>query len=240
MPVHEKASLSMRNRILAALPRQDYQNLLNHLEPVSVTRNQSLYESGEPIKYAYFLTSGVVSLLWTTAKGVTVEVAMVGSEGMVGIPIILGAETMPMSAVVQIAGKAMRMKATAIKEEFRRGSLFHDLLLRYTQALSVQVSLSVVCNRLHTLEERLCRWLLMIHDRAETNELMLTHEFIAGMLGVRRSGVTIAARLLQNMGLIRYTRGRITILNRQGLESVSCECYRIGREEFDCFLAFGQ
>jgi CRP-like cAMP-binding protein len=186
--------------------------------------------------YVYFPTTSIVSLVYTMEDGATVEMGLAGSDGVVGIALFLGGDTTPNRAVVQIAGGALRMPAQVLQEEFKRGSSLQLLLLRYTRALITQISQTAVCNRLHSVEQRLCRWLLLTHDRVKVNELQLTQEFIANMLGVRREGVTHAACHLQAAGLIQYARGRITILDRKGLEATVCECYRVVKQEFGRLL----
>lgn len=201
--------------------------------PVSLALGDVLYEADEIIKFVYFPNRSVASFIWETGNSLSVEVGMVGSEGMVGIPIISGIKRLPYRTVVQGADGAMKMKASTLVAEFNRGGKLHDLLLQYTHGLFIQVARTAVCNRIHPIHERLCRWLLMIRDRMKSDDLNLTHEFIATMLGTRRSDVTIAAGVLQKAHLIRYSRGRIIILNLRGLEASACECYRISRQEFD-------
>ncbi len=215
----------IENRLLAALPGEEKGRLLPDLERVSLNVRGILYDLDDPIRYVYFPNSGVISILTVVDDGLTIEAGTVGREGVVGIPVFLGIDTSINRAVVQVAGEAMRMKAEAFKEAARRSGLFHDLLQLYTYALLTQISLSVACNRFHGVEKRLARWLLMMNDRAGVDEFQLTQEFIARMLGARRPHVTTAARNLQNVGLIRNGRGKIAILNRQGLERVSCDCY---------------
>ncbi|MBD1841814.1 Crp/Fnr family transcriptional regulator [Coleofasciculus sp. FACHB-64] len=226
----------IKNRLLAALPDEEYERLVPHLEPVSLPLNQVLYELGVPIEYVYFPQQGIVSLLSVLEDGSTVEAGMVGNDGMVGLPIILGGNKTSNRALVQVAGNGMRMKAEQLRSEFKRGGVLQSLLLRYTQALLTQVSQGVACNRLHTIEERLARWLLTVQDRVESDQFPLTQEFIAQMLGTRRSGVTVAAGTLSKAGTIRYSRGKITILNQGDLEAISCECYGIIKAEFGRLL----
>lgn len=226
----------IKNRLLAALPDEEYERLVPHLEPVSLPLNQVLYELGVPIEYVYFPQQGIVSLLSVLEDGSTVEAGLVGNDGMVGLPIILGGNKTSNRAFVQVAGNGMRMKAEQLRSEFKRGGVLQSLLLRYTQALLTQVSQGVACNRLHTIEERLARWLLTVQDRVESDQFPLTQEFIAQMLGTRRSGVTVAAGTLSKAGTIRYSRGKITILNQGDLEAISCECYGIIKAEFGRLL----
>jgi CRP-like cAMP-binding protein len=224
------------NRILAALPREEYERLLPNLERVNLKYDQILYEAGEAIRYAYFLDSAVVSMLSVTEEGSTLEVGLVGNEGILGVPIFLRAREMPYRAIVQASGTARRMKSEVLREEFDQCGPLHDLLLRYLHVLVIQLSQAGVCNRFHNVEQRLCRWLLMAHDRAKSGDLRFTQEFLSQMLGVQRDGISMAAGTLQKAGLIRYSRGHITILDRKGLEAATCECYRIVKEEFDRFF----
>jgi CRP-like cAMP-binding protein len=224
------------NRLLAALPDAEYQRLVPHLEYVPLPLKQVLYTMGESIEYVYFPHRAIVSLVSTPKEGSNVEVGLVGNEGMVGIPAALGDNIATTTAMVQREDSGMRMEASLLKTEFQQGGSLQNLLLWYTQALYAQTSLTAACNALHQLDEKLARWLLLVCDRVESNELQLTQEFISQMLGVRRAGVTEAANRLQTAGLIRYIRGRITILNRQGLEAASCSCYGIIKGEYDRLL----
>jgi CRP-like cAMP-binding protein len=236
MPISTKSQGSAENRLLAALPDEVFDRLLPHLQPVSFALGGVVYESSEQMEHLYFPTTCIVSLLYTMTDGATAEMGLVGNDGVVGIALFMGGNTVPNRAVVQVAGDAFRVHAPVIQEEFKLGGPCQMLLLRYTQALITQISQTAVCNRLHTVEQRLCRWLLLTHDRVESAELRLTQEFIANMLGGRRESVTKAARHLQAAGLIRYVRGHITILDRQGLEAASCECYQVVKTEFDRLL----
>src|SRR6267378_8407706 len=220
-----QAAETSGNRLLAALPPEPYERLAPHLEPVSFALGDVIYESSAHMDYVYFPTSSHISLLYTMLDGSTAEMGLVGNEGVVGISLFMGGETTPNRAMVQGGGGAFRMKAKAMLDEFKRGAEFQHLLLRYTQALITQISQTAVCNRLHSVEQRLCRWLLMTHDRTHSDELQMTQEFISHMLGVRREGVTHAAQNLQEKGLISYVRGHIMILDRAGLEAHACECY---------------
>jgi CRP-like cAMP-binding protein len=231
-----KSQGSVENRLLADLPDEVLDRLLPHLQPVSFALGDIVYESSEQMEHLYFPTTCIVSLLYTMNDGATAEMGLVGNDGVVGIALFMGGNTVPNRAVVQVAGDAFRVRAPVIQEEFKRGGPCQMLLLRYTQALITQISQTAVCNRLHTVEQRLCRWLLLTHDRVQSAELWLTQEFIANMLGGRRESVTKAARHLQAAGLIRYVRGHITILDRQGLEAASCECYQVVKTEFDRLL----
>ena len=233
------ASPQAVNRLLAALPLAEYERLIPHLAHVSLSLKQVLQEVGEPIEYVYFPQSAMVSALSTMADGSMVEVGLVGKEGVTGMPAALGDNIAATNAIAQAAGSGMRMKASVLKTEFGRGDVLQSLLLRYIQAQHAFVTQNAACNRLHQLDERLARWLLLVCDRVGSNELPMTHEFMSHMLGVRRAGVTEAANALQQAGLIRYTRGKITILNRQELEAASCECYEIINGEFARLLSTG-
>jgi len=225
-----------KNRLLAALPDEEYKRLQPHLELVHLSTRRTLSEAGDPIRHAYFLNSGMGSLLALTQAGATVEIAMVGNEGMLGIPVVLGAHKTAYRIMVQIPGDAMRIKADVIWAEFKRGGELQGLLLGYTHTLITQISQSAVCNRFHTVEKRLCRWLLIAHDRVEGDTFHLTQEIISFMMGTPRTAVTMAAGTLQDAGLIRYKRGKITIIDRHGLEDAACECYRVVAETLDHFL----
>jgi CRP-like cAMP-binding protein len=225
-----------RNHLLDALPADVLERVTPHLDDVSLSLGQVIYESGERLEHIYFPTTSIVSLLYTMENGTSAEIGVVGNEGVVGIALFMGGETTPNRAVVQSGGLSRRMRIGALKEEFRRGGPFQQLLLRYTQALITQMSQTAVCNRLHTVDQQLCRWLLLSHDRLDSNELTMTQELIANMLGVRREGVTVAAGRLQEAGLIRYHRGHITIVDRTGLEARACECYQVVRNEFERLL----
>ena len=222
-----------RNRILCGLPPQDRARLLAALQPAHFTLGDVLYESGARQEYIYFLTTCVVSSLYETEDGATAEMGLVGNDGVVGMPLFLGGETSPSKAVVVVAGSAFKMKVKTLRDEFAAGGALQWMLLRYTQAFITQVSQAAVCNRLHAVEQRLCRWLLMCRDRVQTDELQMTQEFISNVLGGRRETVTVAAGRLQDAGLIRYSRGHITILNRRAMEATVCECYSTVRSESD-------
>lgn len=233
MSLHPTPLDPRENRLLAALPEEEYQRLVPHLEYVSLSLGEVIYESGERMRHSCFPTTSVISLLYTTEDGATAEMGLVGNDGVVGIVIFMGGETTPNRAMVQVAGGAYKMKAELLRDEFARGGAFQQLLLRYTQALITQISHTAVCNRLHSIEQRLCRWLLLIHDRVRSDELNLTQEIISHTLGVRREGVTVAAGHLQDKGLISYSRGHIVIRDREGLTACVCECYRVVKEEYD-------
>jgi CRP-like cAMP-binding protein len=224
------------NRLLAMLPTEEYERLLPHLEHVSFALGEVIYESGGQQSYIYFPTTAIISLLYLMANGSSAEMGVAGNDGLVGIALFMGGDTVPNRAVVQSAGDALMMKTKVLQEEFARGGTFQRLLLRYTQALMTQMSQTAVCNRLHTVEQQLCRWLLLSRDRLNTDELVMTQELIANMLGVRREGVTHAAQRLQENGLISYVRGRITILDRHNLEATVCECYGVVKDEYDRLL----
>ena len=224
------------NRLLAALPPEDVTRLLPQLAPVTWALGDVLYEPDRLMAYLYFPTTAVVSLIYTMLDGTTAEMGLVGQEGVVGIALFMGGDTTPNRAIVQVAGEAFRLPAPALRAEFQRGGTVQLALLRYTQALITQISQTAVCNRLHAIEQRLCRWLLLTRDRVPTDQVQMTQEFLAHMLGVRREGVTVAAQHLQEAGLIRYTRGHITILDRPSLEATTCECYQVVRDEFTRLL----
>jgi CRP-like cAMP-binding protein len=221
------------NLLLAAIPDSVWQRWLPDLEPVQLSLGQVLYESGVTLPHIYFPTTSIVSLLYVMENGASAEIAVAGFEGLVGIALFMGGESTPSRAVVQSAGTAYRLGSKIAKEEFyRNGEVLH-LFLRYTQALITQMAQTAVCNRHHTLDQQLCRWLLLSLDRLPTPDLIMTQELISNMLGVRREGVTEAAMKLQNAGVIRYVRGHITVLDRGALESRTCECYSVVKKEYD-------
>ena len=225
-----------KNQLLAALPTAEWQHWLPQLESDDLPLGQVLYESGSTLSHVYFPTTAIVSLLYVMENGASAEIAMVGNEGIVGISLFMGGESTSSRAVVQSAGQGFRLKAQSVKEEFNRAGPVLHLLLRYTQALITQMAQTAVCNRHHTLDQQLCRWLLLSMDRLEGNELVMTQELMANMLGVRREGVTEGAIKLQQTGLIRYARGHITVLDREGLEARTCECYAVVKKEYDRLL----
>jgi len=228
-----------RNRLLAALPDAEWERVLPHLERVDMPLSKVLYESGDRLAHVYFPTTSIVSLLYVMENGSSAEIAVVGFEGIVGISLFMGGNSTPSRAVVQSAGSGFRLKANLLMEEFdRAGSVLH-LLLRYTQALITQMAQTAVCNRHHSLDQQLCRWLLLSLDRLQSNELVMTQELIANMLGVRREGVTEAAGRLHEAGLIRYQRGHISVLDRAGLEKRTCECYAVVKNEYERLLPAG-
>lgn len=224
------------NRLLAALPAADYALLVPHLELVEMPLGCVVHEVGGKQSHVYFPTTAIVALMYITENGASAEVALTGNDGLVGIALLMGGDTMANRAVVQSPGYAYRLPASAIKQEFQRGGQLQHLGLCYTQALLTQMSQTAVCNRHHTVEQQLCRWLLLNLDRLPTNQLQMTQELIASMLGVRREGVTAAAKRLQAAGMIKYCRGRITIIDRAGLEKRVCECYAVVRREYDRLL----
>jgi CRP-like cAMP-binding protein len=221
-----------KNRLLAALPETEFDRVLAHVDRVKLSLGQVLYESGDKLDYVYFPTTAIISLLYVMENGATAEIGIVGNDGILGIALFMGGDTTPNRAVVQSAGDALRMSARDLKAEFTLGGVFHNLLLRYTQALITQISQTAVCNRLHPIEQQLCRWLLLSHDRLDSDKLVMTHDLISNMLGVRREGVTVAAQKLAGQNLIRNDRGTITVLDRPGLESRVCECYKVVNDEY--------
>jgi CRP-like cAMP-binding protein len=220
-----------RNHLLAALPEPERARLFPQLERAEMPLGKVLYESGSQLSHVYFPTTCIVSLLYVMENGASAEIAVVGNEGLVGVALFMGGETTPSRAIVQSAGSAYRLPGANLKVEFQRAGQLQHLLLRYTQALLTQMAQTAVCNRHHSVDQQLCRWLLLSLDRLASNELKMTQELIANMLGVRREGVTKAAGDLQAAGLIRYRRGRITVLDRAGLERRVCECYAVVRKE---------
>ena len=224
------------NQLLAALKEPEWAAWAPHLELVDLQLGQVISEPGSKLTHVYFPTSCIVSLLYVTEEGDSAEIAVVGHEGIVGVSLFMGGETTPSRAIVQSSGKAFRLKGSVMMKEFSRAGPVMHLLLRYTQALITQMSQTAVCNRHHSVDQQLCRWLLLSLDRLSSNKLVMTQELIANMLGVRREGVTAAAGALQSAGLIRYSRGQITVLDRPGLEERACECYAVVKTEFDRLL----
>ncbi|MBI3917570.1 MAG: Crp/Fnr family transcriptional regulator [Betaproteobacteria bacterium] len=233
---HSPRQNPRQNRLLAALPAAEFERLLPQLELVPMPLGEALYESGSRLHHVYFPTSSIVSLLYVMEDGASAEIAVVGNDGILGIALFMGGETTPSRAVVQSAGYGYRLKAHLLKQEFSRAGPVLNLLLRYTQALITQMAQTAVCNRHHSVEQQLCRWLLLSLDRLQSNKLIMTQELIANMLGVRREGVTEAAGRLQHAGLIRYSRGRIEVLDRRALEAQACECYAVVKRESDRLL----
>jgi len=226
----------LENYLLAALPDAEWQRWLPQLERVEMPLGQVLYESGGALSHVYFPTTAIVSLLYVMESGASAEIAVVGNEGIVGISLFMGGDSTSSRAVVQSAGVGFRLKAQILKDEFNRAGAVLHLLLRYTQALITQMAQTAVCNRHHSLDQQLCRWLLLSLDRLQGNELVMTQELIANMLGVRREGVTEGALKLQQAGLIRYARGHISVLDRDGLQKRSCECYAVVKKEYERLL----
>ena len=223
------------NHLLASLPAAEWARWLPHLEWIDMPLGHVFYESGGVQSHVYFPTTAIVSLLYVMENGASAEIAVVGKEGIVGFSLFMGGESTPSRAVVQSAGQGYRVSSEVIKEQFKRAPVLH-LMLRYTQALITQMAQTAVCNRHHSLDQQLCRWLLLSLDRLDDNELVMTQELIANMLGVRREGVTEAALKLQQAGFIRYSRGRITVLDRPGLEARTCECYAVVKKEYERLL----
>jgi len=236
MPTTATREEALKNQLLAGVGEDELARLLPNLQPLSLILGQVLYESGEKMDYVYFPTTAIISLLYIMENGSTAEIGVVGKDGLVGIAIFMGGDTTPNRAVVQSAGKAFKMKAGMMKDEFTLGGRFHSRCLRYTQALITQISQTAVCNRLHSVDQQLCRWLLLSHDRLPSDRIIMTQGLIADMLGVRREGITHAAKRLQTSGYISYVRGDMTILNRKGLESGACECYQVVRAEYNRLL----
>ena len=226
-----------QNHLLAALPPAEFERLAQYLELVALPLGEVLYEPGGQLLHAYFPTSAIVSLHYVMETGASAETAGVGNEGMVGISLFMGGDTTPSSAVAKTAGNAYRLETSVLMQEFERAGLLQRLLLRYTQALITQMTQTAACNRHHSVAQQLCRWLLLTLDRLPSNELVITHELVASMLGVRREGVTEAAGKLQNSGFIRYRRGHITVLDRAGLETRGCECSAVVNREINRLLA---
>jgi CRP-like cAMP-binding protein len=228
---------SPRNRLLALLPAAEFEQLRPHLFPVDLIAGEEIYDAGRPADWIYFPTTAVVSFVHTTESGATTQVGLVGNEGVLGLALVLGARSLPDGAIVQIAGEALRARQDVVEEAFWRGGVFQHLLLRYLQALMTQISQTAACNQMHSVEQRLCRWLLLCLDRVQAEELAMTQEFLAGMLGDRRESVTLAAGNLQSLGLIQYARGHILVLDRAGLEARACECYQVVRSEIERLLS---
>ena len=229
-----------QNHLLAALPAEIFDRILPHLELVSMPLGEVLYESGGQLQYVYFPTTAIVSLHYLMESGASAEISGVGNEGVLGISLFMGGNTTPSLATVQTAGCGYRLKGRLMMEEFNLAGPMMRLMLRYTQALMTQITQTAVCNRHHSIEQQLCRWLLLTLDRLPSNELTITQELIAGMLGVRREGITEAAGKLQRAGLISYRRGHITVLDRSGLESHACECYNVVKKEFHRLLCYAE
>jgi CRP-like cAMP-binding protein len=236
MPNTKQTTEALKNHLLAMLPADEFAHIKKYLEPVSLSLGKVLYESGDRMTHVYFPTTAIISLLYIMEDGATAEIGIAGNNGLIGLALFMGGETTPNRAVVQSAGKAVRIKAQDLQKEFARGGIFQKILLSYTQSLITQISQTAVCNRLHSVEKQLCRWLLINHDLLQTDKLVMTHELIANMLGVRREGISLAARNLQKKGVITYVRGTITMLDRQALETAACECYQVVMDEYDRLL----
>jgi CRP-like cAMP-binding protein len=231
-----KAAEPHANRLLGLLPPRDYERLRPHLQRIALAYRQSLYRAHKPIEFVYFIETGVGSLVNTMANGEAAEVGTIGNEGAVGLPLVLGDDRAPTSVYVQVPGVGLRMKAALLQKELARSASMRAVMLRYAHAFFNQVAQSAACNHFHSLQQRCCRWLLMTHDRMHSDEFLLTQEFLAMMLGVQRTGVSVAAGALQRAGLIRYKRGNVTIVDRGGLKRRSCECYGVSKAEFDRLL----
>ncbi len=236
MPKLRHADNPQLNQLLGALPDAEFDRINANLESVTLKLGEVIYESGDKLEFVYFPTTAIISLLYIMENGSTAEIGMTGNDGVVGVALWMGGSTTPNRAVVQSAGNAYRLRSKALDAEFARGDLFQKVLLLYTQSLMTQISQTAVCNRLHTVEQHLCRWLLINHDLLAADTLVMTHDLIADMLGVRREGVSIAAGNLQRKGLIKYTRGTIKMLDRAKLEVAACECYQVVKTEYDRLL----
>jgi CRP-like cAMP-binding protein len=239
MPVITDTNDVVKNFLLAALPKNDFERVLTMLKPVFFKLGDVLYESGEKLEQVYFPTTAIVSLLYIMENGATAEIGVVGNDGVLGVSLFMGGETTTSRAIIQSAGNVYRMKAQDLKAEFALGGIFQKLLLRYTQALMTQISQTAVCNRLHSVEQQLCRWLLLSHDRLDSDTLVMTHDLISNMLGVRREGVTLASKKLQKRKLITNVRGTMVVIDRQGLETAVCECYKVVNDEYNRLLGRG-
>ena len=230
---------ALKNYLLTALPKDEFVRVKAKLESVSLKLGEVIYESGDKLDYIHFPTTAIISLLYIMENGATAEIGVIGNDGVCGYALFLGGDSMANRAIIQSAGNAFRMKAKDVKAEFALGGVFQQMLLRYTQALMTQISQTAVCNRLHSLEQQLCRWLLLSHDRLDSDKLVMTHDLISNMLGVRREGVTLAAQKLAKRKLITNVRGTITVIDRQGLEEAVCECYAVVNEEYNRLLGRG-
>jgi len=239
MSAAAKTNDALKNHLLAALTDNEFANIQSKLELVSFKLGEVLYESGDKLDGVYFPTTAITSLLYVMENGATAEIGVIGNDGVTGHALFLGGDSMPNRAIIQSAGEAHLMKAKDVKAEFALGAMFQKLLLRFTQALMTQISQTAVCNRLHTVEQQLCRWLLLSHDRLDSDKLVMTHDLISNMLGVRREGVTLAAQKLAKRKLIKNVRGTITVIDRQGLEDAVCECYKVVNTEYNRLLGRG-
>ena len=230
---------ALENHLLAVLPADDFSRVQSKLQFVSFKLGDVLYESGDKMDYAFFPATAIISMLYVMENGSTAEIGVVGNDGLIGNALFMGDGTTSSRAICQRAGDAFRMKAKDLEAEFALGGMFQKMLLRHTQGLMSQISQTAVCNRLHSIEQQLCRWLLLIHDRIDSNELLMTQDLISNMLGVRREGISVAARNLAKRKLIKNTRGTISILDRKGLEDAVCECYEVVNEEYNRLLGRG-
>ena len=239
MPPNSNTHPANKNQLLGGLPADEFDRITEHLEPVSLKLGKVLHESGAKMDYVYFPTTAIMSLLYIMENGATAEIGIVGNDGILGIELFMGGETTTNRAVIQSAGDAFKMNTRSMKAEFTLGGVFQKLLLRYTQALMAQISQTAVCNRLHSVDQQLCRWLLLSHDRLDSDTLVMTHDLISNMLRVRREGVTLAAQKLAKRGLIKNIRGAITVLDRRALEKAVCECYAVVNSEYKRLLGRG-
>jgi len=239
MPPSSDQTNPLKNFLLAALPEEDFKRIKPSLETATLKLGHVLYETGEKLEHVYFPTTAIISMLYLMENGATAEIGVVGNDGLLGVSLFMGGDTTTSRAIVQSAGGVMCMKRVVMLAEFSKGGAFQNLLLRYTQALLTQISQTAVCNRLHAVEQQLCRWLLISHDRLETDKLVMTHDLISNMLGVRREGITLAAQKLAAKKLIKNVRGTITILDRPGLEAAACECYAVVNAEYNRLLGRG-
>lgn len=239
MPASANLNDSLRNYLLAALSLNDFKQLETRLEPVTFKLGDVIYEAGNKMNHAYFPTTAVISMLFIMENGATAEIGIIGNDGMVGSALFMGGDSTNSRAIIQSAGNAFRISAKDLKAEFAKGGRFQELMLRYMQALMTQISQTAVCNRLHPIEQQLARWLLLSHDRLQTDKLVMTHDLISNMLGVRREGVTLAAKKLAKKKLIKNSRGTIMIIDRHGLEEAVCECYAVVNVEYNRLLGRG-
>lgn len=239
MTVIIHSQLALKNHLLATLPNADFLRLEPLLEPITFKLGAVLYESGDKLEHAYFATTAIFSMLYVMENGATAEIGVVGNDGVLGVSLLMGGDTTTSRAIIQGAGEAFRIKNADLQTEFARAGAFQKLMLRYMQALLTQISQTAVCNRLHSVEQQLCRWILMSHDRLDSDNLVMTHHLISNMLGVRREGVTLAAKKLAEKKLIKNVRGTIILLDRLGLEKTVCECYKVVNVEYDRLLSRG-
>jgi len=239
MSASAKLNDAPKNHLLASLPAVEFAHVKSKLELVSFKLGEVLYESGDKMDYVYFPTTAIVSMLYIMENGATAEIGIVGNDGLIGVSLFMGGDTTTSRAIIQSAGEALKMKANDLKAEFALGGVFQQMLLRYTQALMTQISQTAVCNRLHSVEQQLCRWLLLSHDRLDTDKLVMTHDLISNMLGVRREGVTLAAQKLAQRKLIKNLRGAIEVVDRLALEEAVCECYAVVNDEYNRLLGRG-